>query len=173
MNDYELRKVDCATRSEILFKCKNIRWKIKLRLLCNMFRQEYSTIFVRVSEIREHESWSLPFLAFSYSTYIFNFTTKCTYSYTTEYLCCLRTLQTCFGAECAILRENSYHFSKPCAIVRLSQWLINFMLCTSHVQTYLTIWLRDASTSLKFSSCTFCPHCIYVLCKQRLVPLTA
>jgi hypothetical protein len=37
----------------------------------------------------------------------------------------------------------------------------------------LTFWLRDASTSLTFSNCTFCPHCIYVLCKQRLVPLTA
>jgi hypothetical protein len=37
----------------------------------------------------------------------------------------------------------------------------------------LTFWLRDASTSLTFNNCTFCPHCIYVLCKQRLVPITA
>jgi hypothetical protein len=38
---------------------------------------------------------------------------------------------------------------------------------------YLTFWLRDASTSLTFNNCTLWPHCIYVLCKQRLVPLTA
>jgi hypothetical protein len=39
--------------------------------------------------------------------------------------------------------------------------------------TYLTFWLRDASTSLTFNNCTLWPHCIYVLCKQRLVTLTA
>jgi hypothetical protein len=37
----------------------------------------------------------------------------------------------------------------------------------------VTFWLRDASTSLTFKNCTLCPLCIYVLCKQRLVPLTA
>jgi hypothetical protein len=37
----------------------------------------------------------------------------------------------------------------------------------------LTFWLRDAPTSLTFNNGTLCPHCIYVLCKQRLVPLTA
>jgi hypothetical protein len=37
----------------------------------------------------------------------------------------------------------------------------------------LTFWLRDAPTSLTFNNCTFCPHCIYVFCKQRLGPLTA
>jgi hypothetical protein len=37
----------------------------------------------------------------------------------------------------------------------------------------LTFWLRDAPTTLTFNNCTLCPHCIYVLCKQRLVPLTA
>jgi hypothetical protein len=137
MTDYKLRKDDCATRSEIMFKCKRIRWMIKLRLLCNMFWQEYSTTFV--SEIREHESWSFPFLVFSCSTYIFNVTTKCTN--TIEYLYYLLNLQTCFGAECSILRENSYHFSKPCAIVRLSHWLINFMLCTTYLQTYLYIFI--------------------------------
>jgi hypothetical protein len=36
----------------------------------------------------------------------------------------------------------------------------------------LTFWLRVASTSLTFNNCKFCPHCIYMLCKQRLVPLT-
>jgi hypothetical protein len=40
-------------------------------------------------------------------------------------------------------------------------------------QSNLTFWLRDAPTSLTFNNCTFCPHCIYVLCKQRLVLLTA
>jgi hypothetical protein len=42
-----------------------------------------------------------------------------------------------------------------------------------YIYSSLTFWLRDASTSLTFSNRTFCPHCIYVLCKQRLVPLTA
>jgi hypothetical protein len=37
----------------------------------------------------------------------------------------------------------------------------------------LTFWLRDAPTSITFNNCTFCPHCIYVFCKQQLVPLTA
>jgi hypothetical protein len=37
----------------------------------------------------------------------------------------------------------------------------------------LTFWLRDAPTSITFNNCTFCPHCIYVFCKQRFVPLTA
>jgi hypothetical protein len=37
----------------------------------------------------------------------------------------------------------------------------------------LTFLLRDAPTSLTFNNCTFCPHCIDVLCKQRRVPLTA
>jgi hypothetical protein len=42
-----------------------------------------------------------------------------------------------------------------------------------HVKRGLTFWLHDASTSLTFNNCTrmFCPQCIYVLCKQRLVPL--
>jgi hypothetical protein len=46
---------------------------------------------------------------------------------------------------------------------------------TSHYSksTHLIFWLRNASTSLTFNNCTFCPHCIDVLCKQRLVPLTA
>jgi hypothetical protein len=39
--------------------------------------------------------------------------------------------------------------------------------------TVLTFWLRDAPTSLTFNNCTLCPLGIYVLCKQRLVPLTA
>jgi hypothetical protein len=38
---------------------------------------------------------------------------------------------------------------------------------------WLTFWLRDAPTSLTFNNGTVCPHCIYVFCKQRLVPLTA
>jgi hypothetical protein len=38
---------------------------------------------------------------------------------------------------------------------------------------WLTFWLRDASTSLTFSNCMLCPYCIYVLCKQRLVPVRA
>jgi hypothetical protein len=42
----------------------------------------------------------------------------------------------------------------------------------SQQSTSLTFWLRDAPASLTFNNCTFCPHCIYVLCKQRLVPLT-
>jgi hypothetical protein len=42
-----------------------------------------------------------------------------------------------------------------------------------HYLSCLTFWLRDAPTSLTFNNCTFCPHCIYVYCKQRLVPLTA
>jgi hypothetical protein len=37
----------------------------------------------------------------------------------------------------------------------------------------LTFWLRDAPTSLTFNNCTFSPHCIYVFCNQRLMPLTA
>jgi hypothetical protein len=40
-------------------------------------------------------------------------------------------------------------------------------------QYCLTFWLRDAPTSLTLNNCTVCPHCIYVFCKQRLVPLTA
>jgi hypothetical protein len=37
----------------------------------------------------------------------------------------------------------------------------------------LTFWLREAPTSITFNNCTFCPHCIYVFCKQQLLPLTA
>jgi hypothetical protein len=48
-----------------------------------------------------------------------------------------------------------------------------FYLNTEQIDALLTFWLRDASTSLTFNNCTLCPHCIYVLCKQRLVPLTA
>jgi hypothetical protein len=37
----------------------------------------------------------------------------------------------------------------------------------------LTFWLREAPTSLTLNNCTFCPHRIYVFCKQRFMPLTA
>jgi hypothetical protein len=36
------------------------------------------------------------------------------------------------------------------------------------ISPFLTSWLRDAPTSLTFNNCTFCPHSIYVFCKQRL-----
>jgi hypothetical protein len=45
--------------------------------------------------------------------------------------------------------------------------------CVNVWKIHLTFWLRDASTSITFNNGTFCPRCIYVLCKQRLVPLTA
>jgi hypothetical protein len=60
--------------------------------------------------------------------------------------------------------QSESNFSRPrCNAAWAWAW-------TWHV---LTFWLRDTSTCLTFNSCTFCPHCIDVLCKQRLVPLTA
>jgi hypothetical protein len=47
------------------------------------------------------------------------------------------------------------------------------MIIIIYYRRRLTFWLHDASTSITFNNCTFCPHFIYVLCKQRLMPLTA
>jgi hypothetical protein len=56
-------------------------------------------------------------------------------------------------------------------------WVGNLHVSSSRCETQwlnlLTFWLRDAPTSLTFNNCAFCPHCVCVYCKQRLVPLTA
>jgi hypothetical protein len=60
------------------------------------------------------------------------------------------------------------------SIININVKLV-YIIVVYKVKEYsgLTFWLRDAPTSLTFNNCTLCPHCMYVLCKQRLVPLTA
>jgi hypothetical protein len=62
--------------------------------------------------------------------------------------------------------------------IRQSCHASGFTVCylgamSSVSEKFLTFWLRDASTSLTFNNCTLRPHWTCMLCKQRLVPLTA
>jgi hypothetical protein len=71
---------------------------------------------------------------------------------------------------CFVFFNTTHKAFRYLCTVKALRSLLEYTHATYILQAVriLTFWLRDAPTSLTFNNCTFCPHSIYVCCKQRL-----
>jgi hypothetical protein len=49
-------------------------------------------------------------------------------------------------------------------VISMTTFICKYITTRSVPWPFKACWLRDAPTSLTFSNCTLCPHCMYVFC---------